>query len=1293
MDNIRKLRHNALRRINNTWNALRLIERRRLSGDKKRFLELLDSDTQKALELFDSFMERLERAEKHSLVRHAANLKCDFFESLPISSRIDEIVEAIRSNSVVIVRGSTGSGKTTQLPKAALKAGLGRTGRIGVTQPRRIAACALASRLAAETGTATGREVGYKVRFDDSTSESTVIKFMTDGILLAETRSDPALLQYDCIIIDEVHERSLNIDFLLGYIKLLLSRRKNLRVIISSATIETGRLAEFFADAPVIEVEGRTFPIEDAYLEPEEDEELSESVARGVEFLTSLDNSGDILVFLPGEREIRECFEMLEGRSWAGTEILPLFGRLSAQDQQKIFKRSGTSRRRIVLATNVAETSLTIPGIRFVIDSGLVRLSRYNPKNRIQELRIEFISQAASRQRRGRCGRMEDGVCVHLYSEQTLLDAPEFTDPEICRSSLAGVVLAMAMLNLPKVEHFPFIDQPASSLIREAYLELTDIGALDSHGQLTNDGTLIAELPVDPHLGRILIDSERRSVFSELAVIVAFLSIPDVRERPFDNAKEADAAQKKFLSDESDFITILKIWNAVQEELGKSKTSLRKFAKSHYLNYRRLHEWRNLVCDIGDMFSGDEPFATENLVFNEETLLYNDIHKSLLSGMPRQLAAFDREKLLYYERSAKTFTIFPASGLVKHKSKPDWILFFALVETSRLFARCCAKVKPEWLEEVAPGLCTKSYDMIKYDPQSGFVVSRERVSSGRLILNPGRRRHYGNIEPAKAREVFIREGLVNCVVDSKVAPWVKKYNLLIESLAKLELKKRRPESIIDADAIYGWFDEHLPVNFSSNENLKRNFMRTKKSYCPATDDIIYEQYEDLNEQDFPDTVTFSGLEIPLTYEFDPGEGSDGVTMHIQEDELNLIEPYKTDYIVPGYLVWKVEHLLRAMPKAVRKEIMPLAQCVELFMELYRAGKLFTDQKLSRTLSDFLSEEYRADCPAAYFDDLELPEFLIMKSALYKNGKIVKVIREFPDVMTLDSRLSKSHSESKKYEASSCRFWPEGKVLPESVIVSPDGSKMAYPALFDESENTVGCMLYLDLYDAKLNHERGIFRLYRLNQNIIVRHLKSTAKLSHKVELSLFMDYRSWKDDLIDLAIRESMGSDLWKIRNEKTFISAMESSRDCIGEIFAEKLAALSELAVMYDKALENANRLPDDSETYADACDQLDFLFRDGFLRTYAAFEQYKRYLKSLITRLERANHALAKDISKGAGIARHIKRFQISEGYEKPLETMPFLYEYFMLIEEARISAYTPEIPTIMKASPDALDKFWEK
>ena len=1267
---------------------IRELYPRLLLRDRVRFSHRFKFLGQMKDEELGGFRKQLENAASHSLHRFADAMKCELIPDLPITPKAPEIAEAMRSHPVVVVCGSTGSGKTTQLPKIALSLGYGRTGRIGCTQPRRIAASALARRLAVETNCECGSEVGYKVRFDDHTDRKTVIKLMTDGILLAETRSDPDLLEYDCIILDEVHERSLNIDFLLGYVRRLLSRRKDLRIVISSATLDSARISEFFFNAPVVEVEGRMFPVEDCYLPSEEEEELTESVVRGVNFLSGLDNRGDILVFLPGEREIRDCMDALEARNLTHTELLPLFGRLSASDQQKVFHPG--PKRRIILATNVAETSLTIPGIRFVIDSGQVRLSRYNPRTRIQELRIEPVSKASARQRRGRCGRVQDGVCVHLYSEEAFNEYAEFTPPEIQRSSLAGVLLQMAALRLGPIEKFPLIDPPSPLLIREGKQMLEDLLALDEHGQLTRDGWKLAEIPLDPHLGKMLMSAEHHKVLPEIITIAAYLSIPDPRERPFDAVNAADQAHRAFLCADSDFIGIVILHDAIEKLLHghSSNQALRNFARKNFMNYRRLREWRNLMDDLRVICT--ENNWNCNREINLENLSADAVHKTLMSALPRQLGCFDSEAKLYSDMHGKKFSLFPGSALAKMKNPPQWILSFALVETSRVFARTNAVVQPQWLELTAPHLCSKSYDLIHWDPDSGFVYARERVTAGQLLIHPGRRCHYAKVRPAEARSVFIREGLVSGLAQLS-GSWLDGYNDLLRSLKSLETKMRRPDSVLDTQSVYTHFETHLPQYIHSVSALKEDFLRNHKDYSPEPDDIVLVPFEELHEEDYPDFITCSGIRFPLHYVFDPGEKNDGVTMEIKHELLNLLNPYLPEYMVSGYLEEKIGFLLRSLPKNLRKKFMPLEEVQQGFMEEYRDGAIFTGQSLAASLSDYL-EKSRGEAPdPEVFEDIELPEYLTMKLAVTDEHGHTRIHRSFPEESLKDSRLSHALPTVKQFHVSAHDSWPGDEELPLTLPLSAKNPIRAFPALVDEGD-AIGRELFLDENEARASHAKALLKLWRLRLPQILKPIKNMLKPNHSMELEFFLHYREWQEDVIDNAAAEALGGNLWEIRSMEEFELRLEDSRNRVAANAQKWFAALEKIHPLFLEVKKLNERLRADSETRLDAEQELTLLFRPGFFRTGELFLRTERYMKALSIRLRRAFDAPEKDRSKGVALEKFIRKFRMAAEMMKGVENSPGLLAYLLLLEEARISVYAPEMKPLAKCSEAVLEREWE-
>lgn len=1298
------------RKILSLWDRLRYTDRTRLLPQYRKWKSSFSGKGASvpggvsglfSAEETARFLSSLERAAERSLFPHAEKLKCEFPEELPVSAKASEIGEALKTNQVVIVCGATGSGKTTQLPKVALKSGYGRRGRIGCTQPRRIAASALARRLSGECGCECGKEIGYQVRFDDRTCDSTVVKFMTDGILLAEIRDDPALRQYDCIILDEVHERTLNIDFLLGYLKLLLPRRKELRVIISSATLDAERLSDFFGGSPVIEVEGRLYPVEDCYLEPEEEEDLPESVSRAAAFLEELDPRGDILVFLPGEREIRSVAELLNGRGLSQTEILPLYGRLSSGEQERIFLRG--NKRRIILSTNVAETSLTIPGIRFVIDSGLVRLSRYNPGTRIQELRVEFVSRASARQRRGRCGRLRDGVCVHLYSEEALAAAPEYTDPEIRRSSLAGVILQMAALRLPGIETFPFVDPPSSAQIREGIRTLEDLQAIDGERRLTKTGRELARMPLDPHLGRILLESLRRKVSAELLVICAFLSIQDPRERPFEHAKAADEAQRRFRSDRSDFLSALKLWDAlcgVLREKNGSRQALRRFAKEHYLNYRRLREWSDLAEDLAELLEGrgGRPPSPAD-VPDPEKIDYDAVHKALLCGLPRQMAVYRQEEKLYSDMSGRKSVLFPGSGLAARRNPPRHILFFARVETSRVFSRCNAEADPLWLEETAPHLCKRSYDQIAWDEKSGFVYARERVTAGQILVHPGRRRHYSSIDPGAARTVFIREALVS---GRAVLPgsWLDRFRSLTGRLRTLEIRMRRPGALLDEEALAHHLETLLPPGLSSLDALRRDWLASRRDYTPAQEDILCPGARIPEAAEFPDRIVSCGESMRLSYVFDPGEENDGITVFIPEDRLNLPDRHFPDYLVPGFLLWKAEFYLRSLPKAVRRELNPLSDCAEALLRAFREGEIFTGQPFPEALCEFLNENYGTSLSPSCFDSPELPGYLRMKLALTgAHGEVRKILLDYPPEKEIPNRLSPGIKTAGEWSLSGWKTWPGGPgpggSMPEWIELPSGNGKKAWLALTEESEEAVGRVLFLKRGDAQASHRKGLFRLYSLSFAPLIRHLRSILKSPGKnMERTFFSAYSDWREDLLQSAVFESFGRDPWEIRSAETWESLLENSRDGLAGIVSERMRLLSRILELHASLAKTLEKIPEDSFTGMDVREQMDFLFRNGFLKTPQAVENYVRYFRSLNLRLERAvNSSPAKDEAKGEAVTPYLRKFRLlaesSPGWEQRNESFR---EYFLLLEEARIAAYTPELKGPLKSSPAVLEKKWE-
>ncbi|MES2500501.1 MAG: ATP-dependent RNA helicase HrpA, partial [Pseudomonadota bacterium] len=943
---------------------------------------------------------------RSSQTKYAARLsnlpKPEYPLELPVSSRRDEIAAAIKNNQVVIVSGETGSGKTTQLPKICLELGRGVSGLIGHTQPRRIAARSVASRIAQELQSPLGEVVGYKVRFNDKLSESSYIKLMTDGILLTETQGDRFLNAYDTIIIDEAHERSLNIDFLLGYLKQLLPKRPDLKVIVTSATIDADRFSQHFNGAPVIEVSGRTYPVEVRYRplgkagfrareiveaenaqldidddtdflsenllgiprkaktearwleEDDEEEAIEEAILDAADDLLR-QGDGDILVFLPGEREIRDTAEHLrkyQGRSakLKHIEVLPLFARLSIEDQQKIFKSH--SLRRIVLATNVAETSLTVPGIKYVIDAGLARMSRYSSRAKVEQLQIEKISQAAAKQRAGRCGRVSNGICVRLYSEQDFNGRPEFTEPEILRSSLASVILRMAALRLGDVVDFPFIEAPSSRLIADGYQLLQELGAVDAQRQITETGLQLAKLPLDPRVGRMILAAKKEGCLNEILIIASVLSIQDPRERPMDKREAADNAHAKFAGEGSDFMSYLKLWDFFDNALKtkKSNKDLLNQCHGNFLSFLRLKEWRELHKQLLEIVLEMDFKLDQKLTQDKEK--FEQIHKSLLAGLLGNIGFKDGDSESYAGARGIRFHIAPGSTL--KKTRPKWVIAAELVDTTKLYARCVAKIEPDWIEPIANpngsrGLTESQYTDPRWDRKMGMVNAWERVSLYGLTIIPKRRVHYGPINPQESREIFIREALANGEFDTKAAFFTANERLIAE-VEELEHKARRQDVLIDEHQLFAFYDAKIPADIfqaATFEKWREGAEKTNPRLLYLTrDDLMRHGADAITAVQFPEKITLDGMEITLKYRFEPGHVLDGVTATIPLALLNQLNPVKPEWLVPGMLREKLTYLIKALPKTFRRVCVPAPEFVTKFLDENKVGEAPIKQVLA-----------------------------------------------------------------------------------------------------------------------------------------------------------------------------------------------------------------------------------------------------------------------------------------------------------------------------------------------------------
>jgi len=941
---------------------------------------------------------------------------------------------------VVIVCGDTGSGKTTQLPKIALELARGTEGRrIGCTQPRRLAATSVAKRVAEELGVALGEEVGFQIRFEDRTSNNTRVKFMTDGILLAETRGDPRLRHYDTLIIDEAHERSLNIDFILGYLHRLLERRDDLKVVISSATLDAELFAQFFGGAPVISVEGRTFPVEDHFHPPSHDRErMADQIRRAVEWLGDVDPLGDTLVFLPGEREIRETAELLEGRRYRDTVVLPLYARLAGKAQQAVFQPTPRTRR-IILATNVAETSLTIPDIRSVVDTGLARINRFDPASGIQRLQIEAISQASARQRRGRCGRVSEGICLRLYDDEDLASRKPYTDPEILRTNLAGVVLQMESLGLGDPLEFPFLNPPQPKRVAQAYKTLEEIGALTRRRQLTDIGHALARIPVDPRIGRLLIGGRDEGCLREALIVASALSVQDPRERPLDRQEQADHAHARFRDKRSDLTGWLRWWHGLQEA-GDSNNALRKFCERNFLNYRRTQEWRNLHGELTQVLRElkwnlaelKRPLPDPADSFSE------NLHRAALTAIPSQIGFHRGKKLGYKGAGDRTFFLHPGSGVFG--SSPAWVMAFEVVETAKLYARNAAAFDPTWFEKAVPHLCRYAYSDAHWDPVQGAVYGKERVMAYGLTLIEGRRIHYGRIDPALAREVFIREALVEGRIGAPVAALSQNLALL-ERVRRLEHKLRRRDGLLFPESIYAFCNERLPKEIHTRKQFEQWIEGPGAGQFHLTlEDCIVPQLTPIHEDDYPDDL--DGFR--LHYLHDPGADGDGITLEIPLSELHRIPPWSGDWLVPGWLPDKVHSLLRALDKHIRQVLPPLAEICESFLDDWEG------YRPECTLETALLEHLRIHCGQNIapdsFDLARVPSHLRMRFSIVDQGEVRATGRNLALLrqdLAAEVERSLAQAAARAFRSRPVTSWNFG-ALPLSVPTSGGGS--VFPAL-------------------------------------------------------------------------------------------------------------------------------------------------------------------------------------------------------------------------------------------------------
>jgi len=1227
-----------------------------------------------------------------------------YAEDLPVNTRREEIKQAIENHQVVIICGETGSGKTTQIPKICLELQRGVHGLIGHTQPRRIAARTVAGRIAAELNSPLGQAVGYKVRFSDKIGADSYIKLMTDGILLAETQGDPLLQAYDTLIIDEAHERSLNIDFLLGYLKQLLPKRPDLKLIVTSATIDAQRFSRHFNDAPVIEVSGRLYPVDIYYHPPladdDEDGDMQRAIIHAADELMAL-GSGDILVFLPGEREIRETAETLRKHSFhrfhSSIEILPLFARLSVAEQERVFQPDGA--RRIVLATNVAETSLTVPGIHYVIDTGLARINRYSYRNKVEQLLVEKISQASANQRAGRCGRVANGVCIRLYSELDFQGRAAFTDPEILRSSLASVILRMKSLKIGDVEDFPFLEPPSPRMIADGYQLLAELGAVDDSRNLTDIGWRLVKFPIDPKIARMILAAKQENCLHEILIIASAMSLQDPRDRPFEQQAAADNAHRRFQDERSDFLAYLKLWDFFDDLLKHKKSGKKLVAqcREHFLSYRRLREWREIHGQLHVLMTelGFKP--------NEIPAGYDEIHRALLPGLLGNIGFKTEKEGEYLGARGIKFAIFPGSVLKKGKAK--WVVAAELVETSKLYARCAAKIEPQWLERIAANLCKKHYFDPHWEKKQAQVIVYERVTLYGLVIVQKRPVHYGSINPKESREIFIRSALVAGEYVTQ-APFFAHNQALIEEIEALEHKARRQDVLVDEQEIFAFYDAIVPANITNGAG----FEKWRKQAEQSDAHLLYLQREllmrhqagHITEVQFPETMTLpDGSVLPLTYRFDPGHVLDGVTVSVPLPLLNRLDTKQLDYLVPGLIREKITWYLKALPKQIRRILVPLPESVTGFLDLQT--RAWQQMSLQEALEKFIVQKTSLTVPAETWHITDMPAHLLMNIRVLDDaGQELAMSRNLAELQTQLGKAAQmtfvkrdAGTDDIGIERDAITQWDFGD-LPVEVPFKRNGQPLTgYPALIDKTDNAA--IRLFDTQQAADSAMRlGVRRLLCLTLKDQLKQIeKNLPGLKQaSVQLVTRINPGDLKQDMLDAIVDRALLHDDPLPRTAAEFAAHSQRAKSRLPEVTVALARLLQQIGSEYQLVLERLASTRND-RVKSELNEQLEKLIYPGFLSKTAwqRLQQFPRYLKGMALRLEKLPANPERDERNSAEIMPLWRQYmQHCEKHQKISHQNDNLDEFRWQIEELRISLFAQELKTPFPVSVKRLQKLWE-
>ena len=1235
----------------------------------------------------------------------ASQLKLEYDPALPITAHREEILAAIARHQVLIVCGATGSGKTTQLPKLCLEAGRGTAGVIGHTQPRRLAARALANRLAHEMGTSVGAAVGYKVRFNDRTTRGTLVKLMTDGILLKELESDRSLRRYDTLIVDEAHERSLNIDLILGVLKQLLPKRPELRVIVTSATINPGQFSEFFGGAPIIEVSGRGYPVEVRYrplIVADEDEETAElSLPEGiVQAVRELDESsrgirGDTLVFLPGEKQIREAATALEEAELHNTEVLPLFSRLSAREQDRVFEQHG--KRRVVLATNVAETSLTVPGIRFVVDSGLARISRYSVRAKVQRLPTEHISKASAEQRKGRCGREAEGICIRLYSEEEYSLREEYTPPEVLRTNLASVILRMAALGLGEPAEFPFLDPPDTRLVNDGVRLLQELKAMDEDRRVTSLGEQIASIPVDPRLGRMLLAATKRNCLTEMLVIAAFLEVQDPRERPQEAQAHAVQMHAQFNDPRSDFVTVLNLWRAYGEQSAAlSGNQLRKWCREHFLSFLRMREWQDLHAQLADSVSELKVRP------NEIPASYTELHQAILTGFLGSIGSL-QDRREYAGPRAIRFIVAPGTPLAS--KRPRWIVAGSLIETTRVYARMVAAVDPGWIEAAASHLVKRVYTEPHWVRARGFVSAYETVTLYGLTLASRRRVNYANIAPVEAREIFVREALVagNSEVSGAFLPANR---ALIAEIEQLEARIRRRDIVVDETTLVNFYATRIPQGVSTVAAFESWRVKAERGdprvLYMSRPDVMEREAPEAGTEHFPDTFEVGGNALPLIYKFEPTQADDGVTLVVPEPLLDLLDAERLAWLVPGMRFEKITEMLRALPKSLRKLFVPVPDSARAILsELATSKPGAALPPFHEWLAQVVTRRAGETLTAQQLAALPIPNYLrINVRVVSENDEVIAEGRDLLDVRREQREASPTDTASPAGAPvrTEHRQWDFGE-LPESLDVERNRLRFrTFPAIEDRGHGVL-MREARSAFEAETISRRGLTRLallalpqqakfvsQRLGADRELVLLGSGLDLAQPLPLAL-----TWR------AARECFFSDNVALpRTREAFDALIELHRAELSDV-ADRLAAeiggiLREWRQVRT-SLEGVRAMAPAAAASIDA--ELATLLPPDFIESTPRewLTHVPRYLKAVRRRIEKIPGDVDRDAALSARVTPFAESWRTLDAEAPHARPRPELQHLRWMIEEFRVSLFAQEMRTVLRVSEKRLSEQLEK